>query len=390
MNKIKGSEEWIIPGILETVEDARKIIYENVRTGKEITPEHVINEIVYKVYNRIKDERNLPYYKNNIILLKTQDQKIVEKNTLDWFKDSIYSKKLDSFYDIKKGLMNVAFGKIPIPFFDYVQRILNETGKQRIGGEKLKDAHIAIHPTRMWWTLSDLGLGLYCKIYAMFHDCIEERRDWRYENLISQIKDGVIEYGPKEKELLKTENQEEFREISDLILTYDFGKDFYNGELLLNSLLYNIISITNNVKEEYGNYSERLINRIYSEEIKKITEGLTNDSKKQIELYSAPLDVKFVDLFDNTDTVREGDISDKIDRLSNNLIFIKKEDTFLSKHIELKSETLIKSRENVIKESKDEIKSVFKQYEGKQNPALEVRIEKFKEMEIEYNNLKNI
>ncbi|MDD5086566.1 MAG: hypothetical protein PHV16_02330 [Candidatus Nanoarchaeia archaeon] len=388
-NPLEKIKNCIIPGILENVNDARSIIYENVRTGKFITPENIINDIVYKINKRLKDDKNIPFYKNNIILLETKDKKILEKNTLDWFKESKYSKKLEYFYDIKKGLMKVAFGEIPIPLFEYVQKRLNETGKQRIGGEKLKDAYIAIHPTRAWWILSDLGGSFYDKLLILPHDVIEERRDWRYKNIVYEIKHGLREYGTKERKLLKTENQEEFKEICDIVSKYDFGIGFYNGKSFSDWLSYNLVSITKNVKEEYEDYSIRLFNRIYSKDIIRIVESLTGDPEKQIELYSSVSNAKLADLIDNTDNLREGGLTKTLNRLDYNFIYLKQKNDFLIKHDKLNSETSERLTEELIKKSKEEIKIGSNLYKGKKNPALEVRIKKFRDLEIGYNRLDN-
>ena len=387
MNKIGGLEECIIPGILETVEDARNTIYETVRTGKEINPENIINEIVYRMCNRIKDERNLPSYKNNIILLETKDQKIVEKNTLDWFKDSRYSGKIDSFNDIKQRIIKVSFGEIPIPFFDYVQRRLNETGKQRIGGEKLKDAFIFVHTARALGILSQFEAELYTKILLLFHDVVEDRRDWRYGDLIRKINKGYIKYGPEEKAILKIENQPEFKEILDLVSKYDFGNKFYSGPKLANLLGHDLKSITKNIGENYQDYVNRMYNRCFSKGITKIVESLTSDHTKQMDLYLAIPKAKLADSIDNTIRVREGDMTKKTDRLSDGLILINETDSFLDKY-KLKPKIPINLRKKLIKKSQEEITSVYQQYKGDKDLAVEPKLAKFREIETEYNSLK--
>jgi hypothetical protein len=143
MNKTMELEECIIKGVLETKEDARDIGFELARLGRRINANNVVNEIIYRKENKPRDEENLPIYRNNKILI---DHK--KKKTLELFVEQYGKEKKERFKNINRILIPYIFGEGFIKLFNYSQRKLNQTKKQRIGGEKLKDAYIFVHTFR--------------------------------------------------------------------------------------------------------------------------------------------------------------------------------------------------------------------------------------------------
>jgi len=379
MNKIRGLEDCLIPNVFETEKDAREVVYELARLGRRINGNNVINEIIYRKENKLKDEKNLPAYRNSEILKDNQ-----KKKTLDLFVEQYGKKKRECFQDINRILIPWVFGDGFIKVFNYSQRKLNQTQKQRIGGEKFKDAYIFIHIIRTVGILQEFGATDYQKRSGFIHDDPEELRDKRIERI-----DNLVAGSEEETKLKKDiKNAPEYKEIYNLLVKRRRGnwKEIID-EKEAKLTIHHLRLLTRRVNESYKGYVRRMVNGCSSEYITKSIKQLTSNPEEQMNLYAAPLICKAADSIDNTRRVREGDISQKISRLSHNLILINGTDWFLNKY-KLKPKILINLRKELIKRSQNEIISVYQQYKGDKDLAVKAKLTKFREMETEYNSLK--
>jgi len=377
MDNTIGLEKCIIKGVLETKEDARDIGFELVRLGRRINANNVINEIIYRKENKQKNEQNLPVYRNNKILVNHK-----KKKTLELFVEQHSKKKKECFKNINRILIPCIFGDGFIRLFNYSQRKLNQTRKQRIGGEKLKDAYIAVHTFRTVEILQEFGATDYQKRLGFLHDIIEELRDWRIE----RIKDNLvtkIDEKTKLKEEIKS--APEYKEIYDLLVKRRKGnwKEIISEEEA-KSTKHHLRLLTRRVNESYKSYVKRMHHDCLKDKIKKKVKYLTSDEKEQMNFYAAPLVVKLADSIDNTRRVREGNISNRISRLYHNLYTLKEVDNFLyhSRFCMLR-----RLRKELIRSSKEEVERNIKDFKKDNDPAVKSKFEIFQELKDQYIDL---
>jgi len=390
-----------IRGILETREDAKEVIYEIVRTKRKITPDSIITELVYREKDVTKDEESLPLYINDRILLDGE-----EKDTSGLFVEWYGKEIADNFDEGGRILIPWAFGEGITKAFSYAQRKLNSTGKQRIGGEKLKDAHIFVHSARAIGILESYEATTYQKRLGALHDVPEELTDYRKEQ-------SEKAKGKKRKQLQREiRNPPEYQEIYKLFVSRESKvKDFFYSiyfslpprtqegiDRIVNRfytfyepegvpidqrearlMVYHLRLLTKKPQESYDQYVKRMVEGCLSGYAKRKIESITSDPEEQANLYAAPLIVKCADAIDNTIRVREGNISNKETRLSHNLELLKGVGNFLNKY--LSSPQILKElREELITTSMDEIASIEQQYERENYLHVRGIIERFRDM----------
>jgi len=366
-----------IEDILKTKGILRNIGFELVRLGRRINGTHVINEIIYKKEDRKKDEKNLPAYRKNEILINNKRVK-----TLDLFVEQYDKEKKECFKDINSILISSIFGKESIGIFNYSQRKLNQTKKQRIGGEKLKDAYIAIHTFRTAEILEEFGATDYQIRAGLLHDTIEETKDVR----IKKVKDNSvkdIDEVIKLREEIKS--PPEYKEIYNLLVKTNNGngkEKISEEEAKLTN--YHLRLLTRHVSESYKNYVKRMHHKFFKSKAKKKIEYLTSDKKERRNFYIAPLVVKLADSIDNTRRAKDVDLSKKIRRLYHNIYTLSELDYFL---YHSNSSILIKLRKELIKSSKEEVERNIKAYENENDPVVKSKYEVFQELKRQYIKL---
>jgi len=377
MNNTMGLEECIIKGVLETKEDARDIGFDLVRLGRRINEDNIVNEIIYRKENKPKDKENLPAYRNNEILINNEKRK-----TLELFIEQYGKEKKRCFQNINRILIPCIFGDGFIRLFNYSQRKLNQTKKQRIGGEKLKDAYIFVHTFRTVEILQEFEATDYQKRLGFLHDIIEELRDWR----IKKVKDNLVRDIDEERKLREEiKSAPEYKEIYDLLVKRRKGnwKEIISEEEA-KSTKYHLRLLTRRVNESYKNYVKRMHHGCFKDKIKKKVKYLTFDKKEQINFYAAPLVVKIADSIDNTRRLREGNISDRISRLYHNLYTLKEVDNFLYRS---KFDMIIRLRKGLIESSKEEVERNIRDFENDNDPAVKSKFKIFQELKDRYNDL---
>ncbi len=377
MNSTSGLEKCIIEGVLETKKDARNIGFELVRLGRKIKGSNVINEVIYEKEKRKKDEENLPAYRNNEILINNKREK-----TLDLFVEHYGKEKKKCFKDINSILITSIFGKEFIDIFNYSQRKLNQTKKQRIGGEKLKDSYIFVHSFRTAEILKEFGASNYQIRLGFLHDVIEELRDWRIKKIKNNsVKD--IEEIKKLKDYIKS--PPEYKEIHNLLVKTNKknGKEKISEEetRLIN---YHLRLLTRHVNESYKNYAKRMHHNCFKNKAKNNVEYLTSDKKEQMNFYVTPLAVKLADSIDNTRTARHGGLPKRIKRLYHNVYTLNELDNFL---YHSKSGILIKLRKELIKDSIEEIERNINDFGDGKDPTVTAKYELFQDLKRQYIKL---
>jgi len=377
MNKTMGLEECIIKGVLETKEDARDIGFELARLGRRINANNVVNEIIYRKENKPKDEENLPTYRNNKILINHK-----KKKTLELFVGQYGKEKKERFKNINRMLIPYIFGDGFIKLFNYSQRKLNQTKKQRIGGEKLKDAYIFVHTFRTAEILKKFGGTDYQIRLCFLHDVIEELRDWRIE----RIKNNLIK-SDEEKTKIKKEiiSAPEYKESYNLLIKRRKGNwNEIISEEEAKSTKYHLRLLTRRVNEPYRFYVKRMRHGCLKDKIKEKVKYLISDEKEQMNFYAAPLVVKLADSIDNTKRLRKGNISNRISRLYHNLYTLKEVNKFLYYS---KFDMLTKLKKELIKNSKEEIGRNIKSFENENDPTVKSKYEVFQELKSQYIEL---
>lgn len=301
MEKIEGIEACLIPAILETEEDAREVVYEVVRIGREVNRRNVINELVYRELDVLKDAESLPNYRTNKILIEDK-----EVRTLDLFVKEYGIEKFKSFLDINRILIQYAFGEGCVEVFNYAQRKINLTKRQRIGGEKLKDAHAFVHSARAAGILYGFGATPYQIKLSFLHDVIEELRDWRIDQ---REKADEEEKTQLQKEI---ENPPEYGEIRSLLVELC-------DETEARLTIYHLRLLTRWLNKNYEQYVSRMMDGCGSDYALGLIRSITSDPEEQMNLYFTPPIDKVPDSMDNTIRLPEGDMPKKRDRLENNL-----------------------------------------------------------------------
>lgn len=390
-------KEKSIEDLLDDKKDLRNIGLNLVRLGRRINPSNVINEIVYEDNSTIKDGKNLPVYRNNQILKENRRRK-----TLDLFLEKYGKEKKERLKDINNVLISKVFGKDYIEIFNYSQRKLNQTKKQRIGGEKLKDAYIFVHTYRTVEILKEFGANDYQTRLGFFHDIVEELRDWRIkkrEDLIGQydkIKGVYREKLDKKEDILNREIKKldneiksapEYEEIYNILLKShkSQGKEKISEEEA-KLTKYHVRLLTRRVNESYKKYAKRLCNGCFKgnikDNIKEKIKSLALDKEEEINFYISPVVVKLADSIDNTRRVREGDISNRISRLYHNLYFLREVNNFMYRS---KYDKIINLRNELINASKKEIEKNIKDFEKDKDPTVESKLEVFKDLKKSYS-----
>jgi len=366
-----------IEDILKTKGILRNIGFELVRLGRRINGTHVINEIIYEEENRKKDEQNLPAYRKNEIVINNEREK-----TLDLFVERYGKEKKKCFKYINSILISSIFGKKSIEVFNYSQRKLNQTKKQRIGGEKLKDAYIAIHPFRTAEILKKVGATDYQIRLGLLHDTIEETKDVR----IKKVKDNSVkDYREIEKLREEIKSPPEYKEISDLLVKTNKGNEkekISEEEIKLTN--YHLRLLTRYINESYKNYVKRMHHKCFKSKVKKKIEYLTSDKKEQMNFYVTPLVVKLADSIDNTRRAKDVGLPKRIRRLFHNIYTLNELDNSL---YHSKSNILIKLRKELIKDSKEEVERNIKAYENENDPAVKSKYDVFQELKDQYIEL---
>ncbi len=386
-------KERSIEDLLNDKKNLRNIGLDLARLGRRINPNNVINEIIYKDNSTIKDAKNLPAYRNNQILKKGR-----RKKTLDLFLEKYGKEKKEKLKDINNTLISKVFGKDYIEIFNYSQRKLNQTKKQRIGGEKLKDAYIFVHTYRTVEILKEFGANDYQMRLGFLHDIVEDLRDWRIKKrnkLIEEydkIKNTYKNKPDKKTEILAQEikrldneikSAPEYDEIYNLLLkSYKSEGKEKISEQEAKLTKYHVRLLTRRVNEPYKRYAKRLCNGCFKDNAKNKIKSLTLNEEEEKRFYFSPVVVKLADSIDNTRRVREGDISDRISRLYHNLYFLREVNNLI---YHSKDNMLIKLRYELIKGSKEEIENNIRDFEKEKDPTVESKLEVFKELKRKYN-----
>lgn len=400
-------EKCRISGILENEKDAREVVSEIVRTGRTINRPNFIDEVIYMAFGVVKDENGLPRYRNHKItagyglemngslleLLSEKDEdaedlptlrKMVDERetvkTSDLFLEIYGGERYGYLRDINRMLIPSALGEGCIKAFNYTQRKLNITKKQRVGGKELKDAHIFVHSARTAGILREFGATPYQIGLGLLHDVPEEMRDWRIEQR------EKAKGREKRKLTIGIRKRPEYDEIYGLFSVWDTKRKKIVYDRKANLMIYHLQSLSRWLNESYEPYSTRLVNSSLSDGAKRKIEAITPDLKKQADLYATPLIVKAADCLDNTIRVLELDLPKQYRRFHRNMEIIKGINTFLDKYPTY-TEALVRLRDELIKDSRVKLLKVQDQYKDDRNPHMQIKLRALKKMGMEYNKL---
>lgn len=397
---VESLEECLIPGVLWTDKDAREVIYEVVRIGRRINRRNVINELIYRELGLLKTTESLPLYRNSKFLLKREvlsedGEKIIiseEKDTLELFIEKYGAEKAESFRYINRILIPYAFGVGCIRAFNYGQHKLNETKKQRTGGEERKDAWYFVHSARTAGYLYEKGATPYQIRLSFLHDVIEDRRDWRIEQ--REKVDG------EEKERLQREieNPPEYGEIRDLFVKRAKSWEQAIAEAEAELMVYQLRLVTRRLKESYEQYINRMNDGCANEDVLRLIRTITLDPEEQMNLYSAPPINKTGDSLDNTIRLPEEDMPGKKSRLSHNIVllggiyeFLKPEriERALGEYI-APPQILVDLSNKLITASLDEIKKIRAEFKDDSDLGIKADLEEISGFENEFEKFREM
>ena len=363
-----------------------------------------MTELVYQHHNVPKDEKNLGLYKNDQV--RIEDFCFFSR---DIFLREFPQADIRALQNAGNDLIEWAFGKGIVDFFNYAQSKLNSTEFQRIGGEELKDAYIFIHSVRV---LERMGTT-YEKQLALLHDLFEEMNDFRKnkidelkqekasaievawkakieEEAISKIKQGYDEQIETYKRFI--EEPPEREDIRGLFKNYFTGiYDEKKAEILAEVALRHLSMLTRdselNEREDYTEYINRFVEGVDSKEIQALLRSAGIEGEEAMEFYRAPLNVKLEDTRDNTERSREIDILRNYRRLGHNHILISGIDRFIEKY-KIEEGSIVDRRNGLLRASMKELNFNIKtKYKGDDNPHIQSYLNKLRELRDIYNQL---
>ncbi len=335
---------FVLSRIISSPEDGRTICTDIVRCGKRVDHMSILTELAFKHLGVIKDASTIEHLRENRVPLSDGLY-----NPIEAFQ-KLFPQVSPYRYSDAQLFVDWSFGKGIHQFVDLSQYILNQTGMQRVGGEELNDAFIAVHSLRAAGNLYSRGANPYQSRLALFHDVIEDVEKWRRVQRASKMaaKDEFIGIARKIQDTgsevynkviaqfdteiraleLDIENPPEWDLVLDLFASQYSRelRDERRGRAMADLSRYHISLLTKKQglgnEEGYPDYTKRLIDGSSDGHIADCLNYANLDPLLRIGYTEAPLTVKAGETKDNTERLREANISMTFNRLEHNLIFL--------------------------------------------------------------------